>query len=123
MKLYQIRLARFIFAGYPGTSRKSENMKYAARIILTLSLLIGVLVGLWNVSFHRTAHAASPIKHIVFIMKENHTFDSLFGSFPGVNGATTGVVKVNGVDHVISLHPGQNLPPPFCHEWKCSKTA
>src|SRR5437660_6611350 len=58
---------------------------------------------------------------IVYIMKENHTFDSLFGSFSGVNGATTGVVKVNGVDQVISLHSGQNLPPPFCHTWKCGK--
>src|SRR5579863_5367378 len=30
----------------------------------------------------------SPIKHVVVIMEENHTFDNLFGTFPGVNGIT-----------------------------------
>ena len=27
-----------------------------------------------------------PIKHVVVIVKENHTFDNYFGSFPGANG-------------------------------------
>ncbi len=30
-----------------------------------------------------------PIKHIVFFVKENRTFDNYFGTYPGVNGATT----------------------------------
>jgi phospholipase C len=30
----------------------------------------------------------SPIKHAVIIMKENHTFDNYFGTFPGANGVT-----------------------------------
>ena len=30
----------------------------------------------------------SPIQHIVLIIKENHTFDNYFGTFPGANGAT-----------------------------------
>lgn len=29
------------------------------------------------------------IKHIVWIVKENHTFDNLFGRFPGADGTTT----------------------------------
>jgi phospholipase C len=32
-----------------------------------------------------------PIKHVVFVIKENRTFDNLFGRFPGTNGATTGM--------------------------------
>jgi phospholipase C len=28
----------------------------------------------------------SPIKHVIEIMIENHTFDNLFGSFPGADG-------------------------------------
>src|SRR5487761_1456105 len=28
----------------------------------------------------------SPIKHVIEIMVENHTFDNLFGSFPGADG-------------------------------------
>lgn len=30
-----------------------------------------------------------PIKHIVIIFKENHAFDTYFGTFPGVNGDAT----------------------------------
>jgi phospholipase C len=30
----------------------------------------------------------TPIKHIVIIVKENHSFDNLFGLYPGANGAT-----------------------------------
>src|SRR5579864_5074539 len=29
----------------------------------------------------------NPIEHIVIIVKENHSFDNYFGSFPGANGA------------------------------------
>jgi phospholipase C len=32
--------------------------------------------------------ASTPIQHVVIIVKENHTFDNYFGTFPGVNGAT-----------------------------------
>ena len=31
---------------------------------------------------------ANPIEHIVIIVKENHTFDNYFGTFPGAAGAT-----------------------------------
>lgn len=33
----------------------------------------------------------SKIEHVVIFMKENHTFDNLFASFPGANGKVTGV--------------------------------
>ncbi len=35
----------------------------------------------------------TPIRHVVFIVKENHTFDNLFGRFPGADGATTGLLS------------------------------
>jgi phospholipase C len=34
------------------------------------------------------APGAMPIKHVVVIVKENHTFDNYFGSFPGAEGTT-----------------------------------
>jgi phospholipase C len=34
--------------------------------------------------------ARKKIKHIVFLVKENRTFDHMFGSFPGADGATFG---------------------------------
>ena len=33
------------------------------------------------------------IQHIVYLVKENRSFDSYFGTFPGANGATTGVIS------------------------------
>jgi phospholipase C len=30
--------------------------------------------------------AATPIKHVIVIVQENHTFDNYFGTYPGVNG-------------------------------------
>ena len=39
------------------------------------------------------AHAAKspyPIKHVIFIMQENRSFDSYFGTFPGANGIPAG---------------------------------
>jgi len=37
------------------------------------------------------AMARRKIDHVVFIVKENRTFDHLFGRFPGADGATTGL--------------------------------
>ncbi len=34
---------------------------------------------------------ATPIKHVVFVIKENRTFDNLFGLFPGANGVSVGM--------------------------------
>jgi phospholipase C len=41
----------------------------------------------------------NPIKHVVFISKENRSFDTYFGKFPGADGATTG-----------KLSTGQTIP-------------
>ena len=37
------------------------------------------------------------IKHIVFIVKENRTFDNYFGTFPGADGATSGIISTGDV--------------------------
>jgi len=34
---------------------------------------------------------ATPIEHVVFVIKENRTFDNMFGRFPGANGVTVGI--------------------------------
>ena len=36
------------------------------------------------------AAARAKIKHVVFLIKENRTFDNYFGQFPGADGTTTG---------------------------------
>lgn len=104
-------------------THKREVQKILKCIAFVLSLTLVGSMNIFPVARPQVAHATSPIQHIVYIMKENHTFDSYFGLFPGANGATTGVVKVNGVDQVIPLNPGQNVPTPFCHTFGCAHKA
>ncbi|HEU4488289.1 MAG TPA: alkaline phosphatase family protein, partial [Actinomycetota bacterium] len=39
---------------------------------------------------HKKNSGATPIEHVVFIIKENRTFDHYFGRYPGADGATRG---------------------------------
>ncbi len=106
------------------------------RIVLTISIATVLFsnVALFSYSNHffpslqtlfiSKASANSPIQHIVYIVKENHTFDNYFGAFPGVNGATTGKVKVNGIVQTIPLGPFQDKPPyDYLHGWTSAKAA
>lgn len=79
-------------------------------------LIIGIGFKLWPYTTQRT-YAQSPIQHIVIILKENHSFDSYFGAYPGVNGTTTGKVKVSGIVSTIPLGPFQDKPPDYPHGW------
>jgi phospholipase C len=55
------------------------------------------------------------IQHIVFILKENRSFDNYFGTFPGADGATSGVISTG------ELMPLQRTPDrtsrDLGHEW------
>ena len=42
-------------------------------------------------SQHQVRLARRRIEHVVFLIKENRTFDHMFGRFPGADGATSGV--------------------------------
>lgn len=57
------------------------------------------------------------------MLKENHTFDNYFGLFPGVDGTTTGLIKVNGKQQSIPLNILSNNPTSFCHSFHCATTA
>jgi phospholipase C len=48
--------------------------------------------------------ACNPIQHIIIMDKENRTFDSMFGAFPGANGATT-YVGTDGQVHPLNHQP------------------
>jgi phospholipase C len=56
------------------------------------------------------AAAQSKIKHVVFVVLENRSFDDMFGRFPGADGTTTGTVP--GGHKVPLLHQ----PPYSWHD-------
>ncbi|MBI2238770.1 MAG: hypothetical protein HYU54_09655 [Actinobacteria bacterium] len=49
-----------------------------------------------------------PIEHVVFMVKENRTFDTYFGKYPGANGATVGYT-LDGRE--IPLKPAPDVMP------------
>jgi phospholipase C len=50
----------------------------------------------------------APIKHVIEVMLENHTFDNLFGNFPGADGIPSGTTMLSpnsGFDSAPDVHP------------------
>src|SRR3954470_20036755 len=60
-----------------------------------------------------------PIKHVVIIVKENHTFDNYFGSFPGAEGTTTCQLKGSTIP---CPHAPDKTPRDLCHSHACALT-
>ena len=46
---------------------------------------------------------ASPIKHVIIVVQENRSFDDLFATFPGADGATQGLMKTSKGDVPVPL--------------------
>lgn len=101
--------------------------------ILTLGavLSLGLLVGCSSSSVPVPVKKTGSVQHVIILVKENRSFDHMFGKFPGVNGATTGlcdstVVKLysapDAVQHDIGHESGSSVAAidngkmdGFCH--------
>ena len=59
--------------------------------------------------------AASPIRHIFIIVKENHTYDNLFATFPGGEGATV-ATRADGSQIALDT-PWTDLWYPGSNSW------
>jgi phospholipase C len=64
--------------------------------------------------------SAYPIDHIVVFVKENHTFDNYFGSFPGADGTTTCRLK-DGTAFTCPRAP-HSTSRDLCHGHGCALT-
>jgi phospholipase C len=58
-----------------------------------------------------------PIQHVVVIVKENHTFDNYFGSFPGAEGTTQCQTSQGPV---TAPRAPDKTPRDLCHEHSCA---
>jgi phospholipase C len=56
--------------------------------------------------------ARQKIKHVVFLIKENRSFDNYFATYPGADGATTAKLSDG---HTIKLTTAVDSPPNLCH--------
>ncbi|MCL2448127.1 MAG: hypothetical protein FWD17_04180, partial [Polyangiaceae bacterium] len=72
------------------------------------------------------ATVAIPIKHVIVVIKENHTFDNYFGSFPGANGTLN--AQGQNVCRTTSGGTGACAEAPdapthdLCHSHSCAVT-
>ena len=88
---------------------------FSCWLLVILSLLPGSCT--WTVAQTSVPAGLSKIQHIVFIVQENRSFDEYFGTFPGADGATTGLTSTG---QVIPLgHTPDATPNDICHDWKC----
>jgi phospholipase C len=98
-------------------------------------MILGVLLGsgVWNAfpavasdasrvpTAKKPGDATTPIQHIVFMVKENRTYDTMFGTFPGANGATT-YTDQHGNVHPLNHEPDYLKQDPG-HTWKYANMA
>src|SRR5579863_1791623 len=86
-----------------------------------LSSLILALALVHSVSYAQPAAAQgiNKIQHIVFLVKENRSFDNYFGTFPGLGtyGATQGLLSTGA--YIPLGHTADATPNDICHSWKC----
>jgi phospholipase C len=65
------------------------------------------------------ARDLSAIQHIVLLVKENHTFDNYFGTFPGADGVRTGLTSRGDTVPLVPT-PDSGLAGELCNSWDCS---
>jgi phospholipase C len=81
--------------------RARRSVSFAAIVLLVASLLVVSAVP-------RPANAAAtafPIKHIIVMVQENHTFDNYFGTYPGVNGLSNASAMPTSVGGNSTVKP------------------
>jgi phospholipase C len=62
-------------------------------------------------------HTGYPIDHIIVIVKENHTFDNYFGTFPGAEGTT---MATTSTGQISVGRPPLQLLRDLCHSHDCA---
>lgn len=98
-----------------GIMRRTTLIRILSSLFLVFFLSSSAAYTL--IHHEQPAHASSPIQHIIFIFKENRTFDNYFGLFPGVDGTTTGKIKANHTVQTIPLNSLTDSATNFNHEW------
>jgi phospholipase C len=76
----------------PGKSKRRVALIAAAAVLLTGAGVVALLVGQGTDGFGRKPpppRSRTPIQHVVFIIKENRSFDHYFGRYPGADGTRT----------------------------------
>ena len=122
------------------TSRFSRSSNCGLSLACVFAAVVSFALsfsGLASAQTRRSAVIAAPstavcttgdltcIKHVVFIMKENRSYDSYFGSYvpPAGSGQTangTTTPKLSNGSTITAPHLYDSSPLDICHDWKCN---
>lgn len=105
--------------------RKSRTQSFTWFGILCLFTVVGLVPSSRAADGKPALKAAKPagisaIQHIIFIVKENRSFDNYFGQYPGADGATTGIMSTG---QVIPLEHTPDQVIDMGHDWTSALTA
>jgi phospholipase C len=118
----------FLCAGFKSTNLcvpiRTVFALFAAAIVASIALLFATGCSRPPRTDARSEHrdaipnaeGQAKIEHIVFIIKENRTFDTYFGTFPGADGATTGRTSKGEV--VPLTRTPDKMPFDLGHSWE-----
>ncbi len=102
------------------------------------AMLVAILVGLSAMAASGYGRAGSkkskplnpraiPLKHFIYIIQENQSFDRYFGTYPGANGIPQGLklpYKPGGPPEVAPFHLRHTaIPHDLNHSWQAAHTA
>jgi phospholipase C len=90
---------------------------FRPKAALSLAVLLAVALSLWACS----GQQPGVIEHTVIILQENHTFDNYFGTFPGADGATSGLTSTGLRVPLTPLPDMDNAS--LCNAWDCALQA
>lgn len=98
------------------TPRRTPHLAFSATMALLLAASMTMIA--------RTAQASTPIKHVVFIFQENHSFDNLLGVLcvqqTRCDGTTSGTLYGG---QSVALSQAKDLVPNVCHSVNCQRIA
>jgi phospholipase C len=77
---------------------KSREIRNLLLVLAALILLIPMAIGCSNSPAAKVPAGLEKIKHFVFIMEENKSFDHYFGTYPGADGIPDGVALKDPTD-------------------------
>ena len=83
---------------------------------ISVKCLLALFAGMAWLAQAQVTH----IQHVVFIFKENRSFDHMFGTMPGVNGATQGKLSSG---KIIPLFHAPDESGNYAHSWDAVRIA
>jgi phospholipase C len=94
---------------------------------LSTVVLTGTFLSFVFLLHNAQAQLSVPIQYFIYIIQENRSFDSYFGTYPGANGIPAGTALPETPGGPATIQPFHNtantMPSDLKHSWDSARTA